>query len=240
MKKKRKIISIIIPVFNEEKFIEKTINKVLKADSLNFKKEIICINDGSTDKTHQILKKLKNKIKNLIIINNKKNLGKGFSLKKGFLKSKGDIVIIQDADLEYNPEEYPILMEPFIKYDADVVYGSRFLTNKPHRVLFFWHYITNLFLTTLSNMFTNLNLTDMETGFKAFKGLIIRKIAPELKSKRFGFEPEITAKIAKIKKIKIYEVAISYQGRTYEEGKKITWIDGIKAIFEIIRFNLFD
>lgn len=239
MKKKRKIISIIIPVFNEERFIEKTINKVLKADSLNFKKEIICINDGSTDKTHQILKKLKNKIKNLIIINNKKNLGKGFSLKKGFLKSKGDIVIIQDADLEYNPEEYPILLEPFIKYDADVVYGSRFITKKPRRVLSFWHYFINFFLTTLSNIFTNLNLTDMETGFKAFKGLIIRKIAPELKSKRFGFEPEITARIAKIKKIKIYEVGISYQGRTYREGKKINWTDGIKAIFEIIRFNLF-
>lgn len=236
-KRKSKLISIIIPVYNEEKFIERVISEVMRADCLGYKKEIIVVNDGSTDNTFNILK---NKYKNLLIIINKnKNEGKGASLKDGFLRSTGDIVIIQDADLEYNPRDYPILLEPFVRYDADVVYGSRFITNKPHRVLYFWHYVINLFLTTLSNMFTNLNLTDMETGYKVFKGALIRKIAPYLQSKRFGFEPEITARIAKIKNIKIYEVGISYQGRTYDEGKKIGWIDGLKAIYEIIRFNLF-
>ena len=237
--KKLKTLSIIIPVFNEEKYIEKTIKKVIKANSLKLKKEIIVINDGSTDKTKTVLNKLKKTYKNLKIINNEKNQGKGYSLKKGFLASTGDIVLIQDADLEYNPDDYPLLLEPFLKSEADVVYGSRFITDKPHRVLYFWHYLANLFLTTLSNIFTNLNLTDMETGYKVFKGEVIRKIATNLKSKRFGFEPEITAKIAKIKNIKIYEVGISYFGRTYKEGKKIKWIDGIKAFFEIIKYNLF-
>jgi len=241
---KYKKLSIIIPVYNEEKFIETVINKVLEANSLGLKKEIIIVDDGSFDQTKI---KIENKIKKLNkrqlrikTIFKKKNEGKGAVVKKGVLSSTGDIVLIQDADLEYDPSDYPILLEPFFKYQADVVYGSRFITHRPHRVLYFWHSLGNFLLTTFSNFFTNLNLTDMETGYKVFRGDLLRKIAKKLKSKRFGFEPEITAKIAKIKNIKIYEVGISYFGRTYKEGKKINWIDGIKTFFEIIRFNLFE
>lgn len=241
---KYKKLSIIIPVYNEEKFIEGVIDKVLKANSFGLRKEIIIVDDGSTDQTKtKIEKKLKNiKKKQLEIktIFKKKNQGKGAALKDGILLSTGDIVLIQDADLEYDPSDYPILLEPFFKYEANVVYGSRFITNRPHRVLYFWHSVGNFLLTLFSNIFTNLNLTDMETGYKAFRGDLIRKIAKKLKSKRFGFEPEITAKIAKIKNIKIYEVGISYFGRTYNEGKKINWVDGIKVFFEIIKFNLFE
>lgn len=232
-----KKISIIIPVYNEEKFIKETLKRVIKANTLGLAKEIIIINDGSTDKTFRILKKIK-KDKRLKIIYNKKNQGKGSAIKKGLLLSTGNIVIIQDADLEYDPKDYVLLIAPFLEKKADVVYGSRFISGQPHRILYFWHYVVNIFLTGLSNMLTNLNLTDMETGYKAFRGNIIRSIAPNLESKRFGFEPEITAKIAKIKNIKIFEVGISYHGRTYEEGKKIGWIDGIKAFIDIIRFNL--
>lgn len=239
MKNKRKL-SIVIPVYNEEKFITTTLKKVINANTLGFEKEIIIVDDGSTDKTvDKIRKFIKNhKTHNIILIISKKNEGKGVALKKGFLKSSGDIVLVQDADLEYNPDDYPKLLEPFLKNEADVVYGSRFISDKPHRVLYFWHYVANLFLTLLSNAFTNLNLTDMETGYKVFKGELIRKIAPKLESKRFGFEPEITARIAKIKGIKIYEVGISYWGRTYEEGKKIGWKDGLRAVWEIVKYNL--
>jgi len=236
-----KTISIVIPVFNEENFIEKTIDKVLKADSLGLKKEIVVIDDASTDSTPLILKKIKKKpvINNLKLILKKKNEGKGAALKVGFQNTSGDIVLVQDADLEYNPSDYPILIKPFIENGADVVYGSRLSTGSAHRILYFWHYVVNKTLTMISNMFTNLNLTDMETGYKVFHGDIIRKIAPKLQSKRFGFEPEITARLSKIKNIKIFEVGISYSGRTYEEGKKIGWRDGIRAIWEIIRFNIF-
>ena len=243
MKKSKafKTLSIIIPVYNEKKFIEKTIEKVFKADSLDLKKEIIVVDDASTDGTDKILKKLEKKYKdkNFKVIYKRKNEGKGAALKRGFLASKGDIVLVQDADLEYNPDDYPLLLEPFLKNKTDVVYGSRFISDQPHRVLYFWHYVANLFLTLLSNAFTNLNLTDMETGYKVFKGDLIRKIAPKLESKRFGFEPEITARIAKIREIRIYEVGISYWGRTYEEGKKIGWKDGIRAVWEIVKYNLF-
>jgi glycosyltransferase involved in cell wall biosynthesis len=234
-----KTLSIIIPAYNEKEFIEKTIEKVLKADTLGLKKEIIVIDDGSTDGTKKILKKIEKIYKNkyLKIIYKNKNDGKGAALKVGFLQSKGDIVLIQDADLEYNPDDYPRLLLPFLTNDADVVYGSRFISDKPHRVLYFWHYLGNLFLTFFSNALTNLNFTDIETGYKAFKGNLIRKIALTLESKRFGFEPEITAKIAKIKGLKIFEVGISYWGRTYEEGKKINWIDGVKAFWEIIKYH---
>lgn len=239
---KYKTLSIIIPVYNEEKFIAKSLKMVCGADSLGLKKELIVVDDGSTDATPKIIKKFikthKEKSAEIQLLSEKNNQGKGAALKKGFLKSKGDIVLVQDADLEYSPEDYPLLLEPFLKNDADVVYGSRFVSNRPHRVLYFWHYLGNNFLTTLSNLLTNLNFTDMETGYKAFKGTLIRKLAKKLESKRFGFEPEITARIARIKGLKIYEVGISYWGRTYEEGKKIDWKDGIKAIWEIIKFNL--
>ncbi len=242
---KTNILSIVIPVFNEEKYILKTILQVLKSNSLKFKKEIIIIDDGSTDNTYHQIKKYIRSIKYIKnkpivkLIKKLRNEGKGAALKTGILNSSGDIILIQDADLEYSPDDYPVLLEPFIKNDADVVYGSRFISQKPHRALYFWHFLGNLFLTTLSNAFTNINLTDMETGFKVFKKSIIGKLVKKLKSNRFGFEPEITAKISKIKDIKIYEVGISYWGRTYKEGKKINWKDGVKTIWQIIKFNLF-
>lgn len=234
-------LSIVIPVYNEEDFIEKSIKEVLKGDSLGLKKEIVVVDDGSQDKTPKILASLNNKYKKkgLIVIFNKKNEGKGAALKTGFQKTTGEIVLIQDADLEYDPSNYPNLLNPIIYGTADVVYGSRLSSSSPHRVLYYWHSVVNKLLTTLSNILTNLNLTDMETGYKVFKGELIRKLAPKLKSKRFGFEPEITARIAKIKGLNIYEVGISYSGRTYEEGKKITWKDGVRAVWEIIYFNLF-
>ena len=238
-------VSIIIPVYNEQERIVQTINQVIASDTLGLKKEIIVVNDGSTDNT---VKNIKSQISNfkstnqnskLILITNKTNQGKGAALKDGFLKSTGDIVLVQDADLEYSPLDYPTLLEPFLKQEADVVYGSRFISNKPHRVLYYWHSVINTYLTALSNMLTNLNLTDMETGYKVFKGDLIRSIALQLQTKRFGFEPEITARISKIKTLKIFEVGISYAGRTYAEGKKIGWKDGFRALFEIIYFNLF-
>lgn len=239
-----KTLSIVIPVYNEERFIEKTLLTVCGSDSLSLTKEIIIVDDGSNDNTKNsieaTLKILKPKYKNILFktLFKKHNQGKGAALRDGFKISTGDIVLVQDADLEYNPEDYPVLLEPFLRNDADVVYGSRFISNRPHRVLYFWHYQINILLTTLSNAFTNLNLTDMETGYKAFKGELARKLAAKLESKRFGFEPEITARISKIKGLKLFEVGISYSGRTYEEGKKIGWTDGIKALWEIIKFNL--
>jgi glycosyltransferase involved in cell wall biosynthesis len=242
---KYKTVSIIIPAFNEEKYLPHMLDRVIKANTLGLKKEIIIVDDASRDDTIAKLKAYTSHLKAnsqrylIRVILKKVNAGKGAALRTGFLASTGDIVIIQDADLEYDPGEYPILLEPFIDHDADVVYGSRFVSYRPHRVLYFWHYLANICLTTLSNMLTNLNLTDMETGFKVFHGDIIRGLAPRLQSNRFGFEPEVTAKLAKIKGIKIFEVGISYWGRTYEEGKKIGWRDGIRAVGEIIKYNLF-
>lgn len=236
-----KSLSIIIPVYNEEKYIERTLDKVFRADSLGLEKEVVVIDDGSSDSTPSILKKIEKKYKGkgLILLLKKNNQGKGAALRDGFNQTTGDIVLIQDADLEYSPNDYPILLRPFIENNADVVYGSRLSTGSAHRVLYFWHYVVNKSLTMISNMFTNLNLTDMETGYKVFRGELIRKITKKLESNRFGFEPEITARISKVKKIKIFEVGISYSGRTYEEGKKIGWKDGLQALYLIIKYNLF-
>ena len=226
-------ISIIIPCFNEEKTISLVINKILT--NYHREKEIIVIDDCSNDKTREILKSdLENKIDKLIF--NDKNYGKGFSIRKGINIAEGDVILIQDADLEYDPSDYNKLLKPVETGVADVVYGSRFLGGEEKRVLYFWHTLGNKFLTIFSNMFSNLNLTDMEVGYKLFKSNIIKDI--DLIENRFGFEPEITAKIAK-KKIRIYEVGISYYGRKYEDGKKITWKDGISAIRCIIKYNLF-
>lgn len=228
-------ISIVIPCFNESLTIEKMLEKISNENVFGIKKEIIVVNDGSTDKTKEILQKHAKKIK---IVNFKKNNGKSFALQKGFEQSTGDIVIVQDADLEYDPKEYESLIKPILLDKADVVYGSRFIGEKPHRVLYYWHSLMNKFLTNFSNVLTNINLTDMETGYKVFRGEIIRELAPKIRSKGFGFEPEITAKISKNKKIRIYEVGISYYGRTYEEGKHINWKDGVRAVWYILKYNV--
>ena len=229
-------ISIIIPCFNEENTIEKIVNKVLE-ETLNFSYlnfEIIVINDASTDATQKILEKYENKKFKFLI--NKKNFGKGYSLKRGINEANGDIILFQDADLEYDPSDYKKLLKPILDGNADVVFGSRFIGSGEKRVLYFWHRIGNLFLTILSNMCSNLNLTDMEIGYKVFRSNIIKKIS--LQENRFGIEPEITAKIAKTK-CRIYEVGVSYYGRTYQEGKKITWRDGLSAIRCILYYNFF-
>lgn len=237
-------ISIVIPVYNEEKYIGQTIDTVVVADTLGLEKEIVIIDDGSHDKTVTNIKSQIAKIKKKYVgveikfIEKKINEGKGAALRDAFIKTTGDIVIVQDADLEYSPQDFPVLIEPFLKQNVDVVYGSRFISDNAHRALYFWHYQANKLLTFFSNMLTNLNLTDMETGYKLFRGDLIREIAPKLETKRFGFEPEITARIAKLKNLKIYEVGISYSGRTYEDGKKIGWQDGLLAVWEIIKFNL--
>lgn len=229
-------LSIVIPVFNEEKTIEATIAKVLKAPvPLEISsKEIVVVNDGSKDGSAEILNRLQND--SIRIFHLEKNRGKGAALQHGFTNATGDIVLIQDADLEYDPNEYPKLLQPLIDGHADVVYGSRFLSTGPHRVLYFWHFVGNTALTLLSNMFTNHNLTDMETGYKVFKKSILDQITIE--EKRFGFEPEITAKVAKLKGVRVYEVGISYFGRTYEEGKKIGWKDAFRAFICILKYNI--
>lgn len=228
-------LSVVIPVYNERNTIREILSRVEAADIGNLEREIIVVDDGSKDGTREILKEYEKKYQ---IIYQPVNRGKGAALRTGFLATHGDIVVIQDADLEYNPSEYRCLIKPILDGNADVVYGSRFVGSEPHRVLYYWHALGNRILTTLSNIFTNLSLTDMETCYKAFTGNIIREIAPCLKSNRFGFEPEITARIAK-RNLRIYEVGISYRGRTYKEGKKINWKDGVKAIVAIIYFNLF-
>jgi len=225
-------LSIVIPVYNERETLETVVAKV---NAVDYEKEIILVDDFSTDGTREILKKYENK-ENFQVFYHNRNQGKGAALRTGFAKVSGDIIIIQDADLEYNPVDYGILIEPILDGRADVVYGSRFLGG-PHRVLFFWHYIGNMILTTWSNMFTNVNLTDMETGYKVFTKEVNESLT--LKCNRFGFEPEFTAKVAK-NKFRIYEVPISYNGRDYSEGKKITWKDGIAAIWYIFKFRFTD
>ncbi len=235
-----KTLSIIIPAYNEAQTIHLILDKVKKVELVqNIEKEIIIINDCSKDETKKAVNQYLslNKDLNIQYYEHSVNLGKGASIHTGISKATGDYLIIQDADLEYDPNEYNDLLKPIILGFADVVFGSRFMGSNPHRILFFWHSIGNKFLTFFSNMFTNLNLSDMETCYKLFRTDLIQNI--DLQEKRFGFEPEITAKISRIPKIRIYEVGISYYGRTYDEGKKIGWKDGIRAIYCVIKYGLF-
>jgi glycosyltransferase involved in cell wall biosynthesis len=233
-------LSIVIPVYNEAKTIAITLEKIKSVNlQNNITKQLVIVNDCSTDDSLAAVELYKNNNPDLAIkiYSHAVNKGKGAALHTGIAAADGDFIVIQDADLEYNPEEYKILLQPILDGMADVVYGSRFMGGKPHRILFFWHTIGNKFLTLFSNMFANLNLSDMETCYKIFRAEIIKSI--QLKEKRFGFEPEVTQKIARISNIRIYEVGISYYGRTYEEGKKIGWKDGVRALYCILKYGLF-
>jgi len=234
-----KKLSIVIPVYNEEKTLAACVRRVLAVE-LPLEKELILVNDGSTDRSRQEIEKIRDEFQALVplkVIEHPGNRGKGASLRSGFAAVQGDIVIVQAADLVYDPRDYPRLLKPILDGRADVVYGSRFIGSEEKRVLFYWHSVGNKILTMLSNMCTNLNLTDMETCYKVFRAEVLRSFT--LKSNRFGVEPELTAKIAK-RKFRVYEVGISYSGRDYSEGKKITWKDGLKALFTIIRFRIVD
>ena len=235
-------LSILVPIYNEEHTVEAILKRLCTIQLTGgIKKEIILVNDCSTDNTDAVIKNFLQQHQEadtrFSYYQHEKNQGKGGALHTGIAKAKGDYLIIQDADLEYDPQEFNLLIQPVLDGFADVVYGSRFMGGRPHRILFFWHSIGNRMLTFLSNMFTNLNLTDMETCYKLFRRDLIQAL--QLREKRFGFEPEVTAKISRIRGVRIYEVGISYYGRTYEEGKKINWKDGFRAIYCILKYGLF-
>ena len=247
------LLSVIIPVYNERDTIHDILARV---KAVPVRKEIVLVDDCSKDGTREMLKQLEDQERaqlaelsaagkplpetnRITVVYHEKNRGKGGAVRTGFAASRGDIVLIQDADLEYDPSEYPRLMRPIVQGQADVVFGSRFLGDQPHRVLYFWHYVANKMLTTLSNCFSNLNLTDMETCYKLFRREVIDDIAPRLKQERFGIEPELAARVARAG-YRVYEISVSYSGRTYEQGKKIGWRDGVKALWCIVRYGLMD
>ncbi|KKR07418.1 MAG: Glycosyl transferase family 2 [Candidatus Peregrinibacteria bacterium GW2011_GWC2_39_14] len=228
-------LSIVIPVYNEAKTLEKLLAAVMSVDLGTLSKEVIIVDDCSIDGTRDILNKLPQSVYRVLL--QEKNQGKGAALRRGFKEATGDFILVQDADLEYDPSEYMHLLQPLLDGRADVVFGSRFVGDRPHRVLFFWHYVGNKFLTIFSNMMTGLNLTDMETCYKAFTRSALQKVLPKLHANRFNFEPEVTARVAQAG-LRIYEVGISYNGRTYAEGKKIGWKDAVSALWAIIRSNV--
>ena len=235
------LLSVVMPIFNERQTLKTVVQKVMQVP---IRKELILVDDASTDGTRDILPEIEREaiddpLNTIRIEYHDQNRGKGAALKTGFERVTGDIVLVQDADLEYDPSEYPRLLQPIVEDKADVVYGSRFLGDHPHRVLYYWHYLGNKFLTTLSNVFTNLNLTDMETCYKVFRKEVVQSITPKLRQQRFGIEPEMTARIAR-RKFRVYEMSISYSGRTYEQGKKIGWRDGFRALWCIVRYGLAD
>lgn len=230
------LLSVVIPVYNELRWVEEILKRVAASDRLGCDLEMVVVDDCSTDGTSALLEELAPQFPSMRLFRQEPNQGKGAALRRGFREAKGQIVLVQDADLEYNPADYPVLLRPMLDGLADVVFGSRFLGG-PHRVLYYWHSVGNFVLTTASNGFTNLNLTDMETCYKVFRREVLEQI--EIKQNRFGFEPEVTAKVARLG-ARVYEVPISYAGRTYEEGKKIGWRDGVKALWCIARYGIAD